>query len=396
MRNWILTASMILALSATAYAQQRDDTALKAQLLTMPPPAMVNYAQRLAAGRIHHTPLSIDVKFVRADLSGTGQFNYIVAFFFPARGGQDGYLRVFQENSGVLTIAGEQEDPGLPIGGAQADIELVDVNGDGIPEVKVEGIGFSGAHTGFSLFSWTGSSLHLLTPNSVDTEDASLVDVDGDGQLAIVRGPYVDFNDPDSIAAGPLGPWDIYKLSGDKYVLSTTSGTDPRGLRGTNGAINLVRVFLKRIEPGKFPLAEIHEARVGHEDDDGRVVLVVGKLRSMSGSSVSVEDINLDSLRLGQGLRPVTTKIARRDADKDKGKDKEDSDEANTGPLLRAFFARRALLAYLPHAQLDKPLAPGDTLTVPIHGKMKNGAGLSGTVTVKIVGEDEDKHHDKN
>jgi len=396
MRNSILTVILILASGRIGVAQQNPDAALKEQLLTMQPPAMIALAQSVMKHRLNHTPVPIDVKFVRADLSGSGQFNYIVAFFFTAQGGQHGYLRVFQENNGVLTVAGEQEDRGFPIGGAQAGIELVDVNGDGIPEVKVEGIGFSGAHTGFSLFLWTGSSLHLLTPNSVDAEDASLVDIDGDGQLEIVRGPYVDFNDPDSRAAAPLGPWDIYKLSGDKYVLSTTSGADPRGLRDTNGALSLVRVFSKRMEPGKFPLAEIHEAQTGQGDDDGRVVLILGNLRAMSGSSVSIEEINLDSLRLGQGLRPVTTKFTAHDGDADKDTDKRDSEQADTGPLLKAFFARRAVLAYLPQAQLDKPLAPGDTLTLPVRGKMKNGAGLSGTVTVKIVGEDDGKHHDKN
>jgi hypothetical protein len=396
MRNWILAVSLALVSSATGEAQQSNNAALKAQLLTMQPPAIMDLAQRLTAGRINHTPVPIDVKYVRASLDGTGKFNFIVAFFFTAQGGQDGYLRVFRDDNGVLTVAGDEEDPELGSGGGQAGIELVDVNGDGIPEVKVEGIGFSGAHTGFSLFLWTGSSLHLLTPNSVDAEDASLVDIDGDGQLEIVRGPYVDFNDPDSRAAAPLGPWDIYKLSGDKYVLSTTSGADPRGLRDTNGALSLVRVFSKRIEPGKFPLAEIHEAQTGQGDDDGRVVLILGNLRAMSGSSVSVEEINLDSLRLGQGLRPVATKITAYDGDADKDTEKRDSEQADSGPLLKVFFARRAVLAYLPHAQLDKPLAPGDTLTLPVRGKMKNGAGLSGTVTVKIVGEDDGKHHDKN
>jgi len=394
MRNWVLATILILASSTTGLAQQSPDDALKAQLLTMQPPKMLVYTQHIAAHSLNHTPVPVDVMFVRADLNGSGQFNYIVAFFFTAKVSRDGYLRVFREDNGVLAVAGDQENPGLPIGGAS--LELVDSNGDGIPEVKVENMGLSGAHTGFRLFSWTGSALHLLTPNGVVTDDASLVDIDGDGQLEIVRGPYVDFNDPDSRAAAPLGPWDIYKLSGDKYVLSTTSGADPRGLRDTNGALSLVRVFFKRMEPGKFPLAEINEAQAGQGDDDGRVVLILGNLRAMSGSSVSIEEINLDSLRLGQGLRPVTTKFTAHDGDADKDTDKRDSEQADTGPLLKAFFARRAVLAYLPQAQLDKPLAPGDTLTLPVRGKMKNGAGLSGTVTVKIVGEDDGKHHDKN
>lgn len=196
MRNRILALSLILISGVTVKAQQNSDDLLKAKLLTMQPPAMVALAQRLTAGHFHHTPEQIDVMFVRADLDGSGKFIFVVAFFFTAQGGHHGYLRVFRQDNGVLTVAGDEENPGTPSGGGPANIELVDVNGDGIPEIKVEGTGLSGAHTSFTLFAWTGSSLHLMTANDVDTGDASLVDIDGDGQLEIVAGPSVDFNDP--------------------------------------------------------------------------------------------------------------------------------------------------------------------------------------------------------
>ncbi len=381
MRSWILALSSTLIFSVTGAAQQNSDSALKAQLLTMPPPAMADLAQSIGSPG---QPARFDVTFLRADLDGSQRFNFIVAFFFTVQS-RDGYLRVYRQDGGSLTVAGDEETASV-VSGRRESLSLVDVNGDGIPEVRVDSMGLSGAHTGFDLFSWTGSSLHLLTPNTVDTTDASLVDIDGDGQLEIVQGPYIDFNDPDSIAAAKQGSYDIYRLSGNQYVLSTTSGTDPKGLHGQNGTINLVRAFFKRIEPGKFPLAEIHEAQAGHGDDDGRVVLTLGKLQAFSGSSVSVEDINVTSLRLGQGLSPVATRIAGRDSEKEA----QDSSDSNPGPVLKAYFSRSAVLAFLPHAQLDKPLAPGDTLTLPIRGNMKNGAALSGTVTMKIVGDRDD------
>lgn len=197
-----------------------------------------------------------------------------------------------------------------------------------------------------------------------------------------------------SIAAAKQGSYEIYRLSGNRYLLSTTSGTDPRGLRGQNGAISLVRAFQKRIQPEKFRLEEIRHAETGHSDEDDRVVVTLGKLRAFSGSSVSVADIDVASLKLGRGLSPIETKITGHDRATDE--EAEDSDDSKTGPVLTAFFCRSAVLALLPHVQLHKPLAAGDTITLPIRGKMKNGAALSSTVTVKITGKRDDQQSDKD
>jgi len=54
------------------------------------------------------------------------------------------------------------------------------------------------------------------------------------------------------------------------------------------------------------------------------------------------------------------------------------------------------VLRFLPRTQLGKALAPGDAVSIDVRGKMKNGAPVFGSVSVKIVGEDDGKHHDKN
>ncbi len=48
------------------------------------------------------------------------------------------------------------------------------------------------------------------------------------------------------------------------------------------------------------------------------------------------------------------------------------------------------MLAFLPRAQLTKPLEVGDRLTLDVRAKMKDGAPLFGSVEVRTLREDRD------
>lgn len=58
---------------------------------------------------------------------------------------------------------------------------------------------------------------------------------------------------------------------------------------------------------------------------------------------------------------------------------------------MQAHFSREALLQFLPRTQLNKPLAAGDSLTLELRGKIKNGAPVFSAVTVKVVGDQDGK-----
>ncbi len=70
--------------------------------------------------------------------------------------------------------------------------------------------------------------------------------------------------------------------------------------------------------------------------------------------------------------------------------DEEDEEGAAgfQGSYLELRFREGDVLRLLPRLQLTKPLEVGDELTLPIKGKMRNGAPFSASVTVKIVEDD--------
>ena len=175
---------------------------IRSQLLAQPPARVRQLANK--------NDDIVNVDFLKADLDASGRFQFVVAFYSLQNDSQGVYLRVFRQQGSQLLFVGDQEDQHAH-GGFGATVSLVDINGDGIPEIDVSGHQANGEQIFHEYFTWTGSSLHLSIAAIADPE---LEDLDGDGVLEIVA-PNGD------------GTFNIYKYNDMNFVLLRTSDHDP-------------------------------------------------------------------------------------------------------------------------------------------------------------------------
>jgi hypothetical protein len=120
--------------------------------------------------------------FLRADLDATGSTDYIVAAYY--NGGHDA-LRVLRVTP-TGTSAAADFDPGY-IGGALATLSVVDLDGDGKPEIIMSIPG--SRYTQDWIFKWAAGALKLFGPLELDARGRphttlfglTLLDIDGDG-----------------------------------------------------------------------------------------------------------------------------------------------------------------------------------------------------------------------
>ncbi len=352
---------LIAALAAQSSALMAQSTQnLTAQLLAQPPDAVVQM------DALHNDTLK--VAFVRADLDGSGKFQFIIAFYSFAHDKQGVFFRVFRQQPTGLQAVGDQEDD-FAHGGFGISVHLVDIQGNGIPAIEVEGHESDGAQVFHEYFSWTGHSLHSsLEP----TADSMLEDIDGDGILELV-------------ASNGDGSFNIYKYNGADFTLWQTLKQDPDGVIGADGKVNIVRARLSALEPTDFSIDEImaaikndndHSSRDSDKDDsDGRVHIVMGKLSDLKEKKIPVEEIDPATLVLVRNLHPIRFKIrpAQNEEDGDAQKEKGHS-------VLQLEFARRDFLRMLPRLKLTAPLVSDDQLELVVFGKLRNGTRVSATV----------------
>ena len=246
MAQFVLIAALLVQ-SLALMGQNTQD--LETQLLAQAPDAAVRLASR------HNGTLNVD--FVRADLDGTGKFQFIVAFYSLEDDDQGVFFRVFQQQPSGLQVVGDQEDD-FAHGGFGISVHLVDIQGDGIPAIEVEGHESDGAQVFHEYFSWTGHSLHSsLEP----TADSMLEDIDGDGIFELV-------------ASNGDGSFNIYKYNGADFTLWKTLKQDPDGVLGADGKVNIVRARLSALKPNDFSVDEIlavlnkDKDKPSHEADD--------------------------------------------------------------------------------------------------------------------------------
>ena len=352
-----------------------EQSALKQKLLTQPPAAVIALSERSAR---HGKPSPIDIEtVVNADFDGDGSFRYFVALFDTKRSGSSGFLRVFKEQGGEFVVAGDQ-DSASEVGGYDVQIELVDVNNDGIAEVKVNSMSHDGQDQYFSLFTWTGSGLHDMTGNTVGS--GSLEDIDGDAILEIV-------------ASNPRNEgFDIYKLVGNTYQFLKTVKQDPSGLTGPDGNLNYVRSFCKDLDPNQFSLADIKRALGNQKEPGGEVVhLSFGKLQKVRGGPVSVNQMDSTTIMINPSLRPLRVSISS-----PKGR-KQHDEEMKVGAChdehgtVSVELSRSSFLRLLPRLQPTAPLAAGDKVQFRISAKLKDGTPVGAVFTAHISGDSGDR-----
>ncbi|HSY50656.1 MAG TPA: hypothetical protein VLC46_17760 [Thermoanaerobaculia bacterium] len=123
--------------------------------------------------------------FVVGDLNHDGS-QYICAVYWNNDSGAISVLSPAGDGSVVASI--------LPryMGGVEGEVELLDLDHDGRPEIVVT-ISRSRGLPGTWIFKWTGTALRLIGPihrggdaYDSDLADATFLDVDGDGTVALV------------------------------------------------------------------------------------------------------------------------------------------------------------------------------------------------------------------
>ncbi|MGH9890610.1 MAG: FG-GAP repeat domain-containing protein [bacterium] len=360
-----LVALYIRVVLPPSVSMAEDQTAqMESQLRALTPPRVTQLAESIEEER--GAQAEVQISFRRADLDGTGEFDFIIAAYTTFVGGT---LRVLRERDGQLEVVADL-DADIDVGGSNFEIDLADVDNDGRPEVLTRGHG-AAIHYTLAVFGWTGSTLRLLT-EAIDTVDAELEDVDGDGRLEIVTPPECDNKNENCV-----GEYRVYRFNGLSFELASTSPTPPQ-----EGVSVLARRAL--MNPRQFPLAEVRLAGQPDASVGGVVTVRLGNLSELlTGLAISISEVDMPTLRLGRTMRPLRTEILPADQDDWAGQ----GQGTFNGPFLQAQFGRQELLRFLPRLQFSKPLEPGDKLGLELRGKMKNGAPLLATVQVEIVAE---------
>ncbi len=352
MKRLFANSLAIFALAAMQSVCDGQSTApLDSQLLAQPPSRLVQAAARLSD--------TVTVKYTRADLDGSGAFQYLIAYYSMQNDAHGVYFRVFKDQPNGPILLGEQEDKRLH-GGFGLSIQLVDINGDGIPELEVESRLSAGDTIFREYFAWTGRSLHSVVGPLSDPE---LEDLDGDGVMELVSRN----ND---------GTFNIYKYNGADFVLAQTVNQDPSGAVGTDGKVNIVRAANTTLGPSSFALKDVQVALASSATSSGDTVkLVIGNLADLHSHALGVDQVDCVSLILDRKLRPTLCQIRTSDS----------SGQPYPSPFLEVRFARADFLRALGKSKLTSPLAVGDTFKYVLHGKMKNGMRGSGTVSATIT-----------
>jgi hypothetical protein len=178
-------------------------------------------------------PLTARYGFVAADLNGTGQREFLVAVYSAAYS-DSVELRVLRKTVDSARPAGR-----LSLdcrGGMYPKVSLINLDRSGTPEILVQLVG---GRTAIEwLFKWNGTALSPFGPMKdypgegpcTVLQDASFVDLDGDGVLEIVDSP--PYNIQTALADAP-SEYRIYRLADGTYKYSGSfeyfSGFSPPG-----------------------------------------------------------------------------------------------------------------------------------------------------------------------
>ena len=387
-KNRTTLAIIFIALLNSVALLGQDLTADQIQqaLLAQPPQAIRNMA--LALADENGVPAPIKVSYVNTFLDTSRSFNYFVAFY-SAGNIPGGFLRVFRREGISLTAAGDQ-DVDRKIGGFQAQLELIDVTGDGVPEIQVISLDASGNDQAFSLFIWTGTALHDMLGNV--TIHSRLADIDNDGipELIHVRDDGSGFN--------------TFKLFGNNYKLINISANDPTGLIDITGNVAFVSAFCKQMEPDKFSLSSVNAAfRQGGEqeskDNDSMIHMRFGELHQLDGTIVDAGQIDLGSVVVSPHIIPRRTHIGGRDADESVFRDDHKNNfclETGTINTVNVEISRLDLLRALQTLQPDARLRTGDQIDIRLSAKLKDNTPISAVFKAKVIGDndpDDSGHH---
>lgn len=122
--------------------------------------------------------------------------------------GIDGMFRVLKASSGSFVVVYENED----FDGANPQLELVDIDGDGKKEIVAHSTSFTGI-SDIYIYRWDGSSLIDLLPAGAELVNASLIDLYHDGTMQLI-----------SVADGRWTPSSGRPIDNTNFVYRVTNG----------------------------------------------------------------------------------------------------------------------------------------------------------------------------
>jgi len=160
-----------------------------------------NVLKEIATSDSTLAELSIAVE--RVDLDRCGSADYLVAAY---AGVEEGALRVLRLSPVPSVVA----DAPQPLGGASVELKLIDVDGDGTPEIAVyfSQLGPSEAWSAMQLYRWADRRLQWLSEKPL--KDPVFEDLNGDGVAEIIESIFRN--------AEPIQR--VYTLSNRRYVPS--------------------------------------------------------------------------------------------------------------------------------------------------------------------------------
>jgi len=161
--------------------------------------------------------------FKAADLNGSGTAEFLIAGY---TNGFSATIRVLRKANNTASLVAE---PNLPLlGGVDSQVELLDLDGDGRPEIIIS---FSSARGNWAnwVFKWTGTTLNLMGPSGVDEEgdvstllaNADFEDLDRDGKLEAINPPELSAPEIRNTAQD-INKFEVFKLTNGQYTLMTT------------------------------------------------------------------------------------------------------------------------------------------------------------------------------
>jgi hypothetical protein len=211
MAQLIAAAVILTTFVSVSEAQQSGDDALVAQFF--PRPLIDESVSDFNSGG---PPPFQTSNYVAADLDGTGIAQYLVAAY---TNGFSAVARVIKKQGTTGSVVAE---PPLPLmAGVYPFVDLVDLDGDGRPEVVITLTSAAGFDADW-IFKWDGLNLNSIGPSEVGTDgntstilgDADFVDLNGNGILDIINPP-----EPINLSDAPnTDPFTVFALSGGTYV----------------------------------------------------------------------------------------------------------------------------------------------------------------------------------
>jgi hypothetical protein len=262
-RGFWLTASLLLmCLGGSAAAQQVSDDMVAQQF--MPSAIFVKYAAA--------SPYLADDRErsgLRVDLDKSGNADYLAIAYTSVK---IGYLRVVKLTP-QPTLVGESGS--TTYCDSPASVAVVDLDGDGRPELVMSCAVGNRSIQHASFFKWSGTGLVVLNPPH-DTRknawapitDPNFVDLYGDGKLEVLSptGAWSGGEDSDE------HPYDVFRLNGNHLVQAAVGvGYFNSFYRGTGKPYAEEVQFT--VAPGVYVLTIVNGLRGANVVDSGVVTL---------------------------------------------------------------------------------------------------------------------------